>query len=88
MFQNDDMSVFDWWLYWILMAIPIINVIVWLIILFSSSTNRSLKHMLWANVLIVIIVIALFATILAPYWQLILPQIQEYINMIRNSLPY
>jgi len=88
MFQNDDMSVFDWWLYWILMAIPIINVIVWLIILFSSSTNRSLRNMLWANLLVVIIIIALFATILAPYWRLILPQIQEYINMIRNSLPY
>jgi len=88
MFQNDDLSIGDWWLFWILMAIPIVNVIVWLIILFSSSTNRTLKHMLWAEVLIVVIIIALFATLLAPVWSQLQPYFQELIQMIRSSLPY
>jgi len=85
MFQNDDLSIGDWWLFWILMAIPFVNVIVTLVILFSSSTNRTLKHMLWAEVLIVIIVIALLATILAPLWQQYLPQIQDMIQAIMNG---
>jgi uncharacterized membrane protein len=82
------MSIFDWWLYWILMAIPIVNVIVFLIVLFSSETSRSLKNMLWAQLLIVVIVVALFATVLAPIWQQYLPEIQTLIQQFRQLLPF
>jgi sensor histidine kinase regulating citrate/malate metabolism len=82
------MSIFDWWLYWILMAIPIVNVIVFLIVLFSSETSRSLKNMLWAQLLIVVIVVALFATVLAPIWQQYLPEIQTLIEQIRQLMPF
>jgi len=88
MFTRDDMSIGDWWLYWILMAIPIVNVIVFLIVLFSSGTSRSLRNMLWAQVLIVVIVIALFATVLAPVWRQYLPEIQSFVDQLMQYLPF
>jgi membrane protein insertase Oxa1/YidC/SpoIIIJ len=44
------------------MIIPIVNIIVFLIILFSSSVNRSLKNMLLAMILpgIILIVLVVF----------------------------
>lgn len=69
MFSKKDMSIGDWWLYWILMIIPFVNVVMFIVLLLSSSTNKTLKNMLLAAILPIILIIGLgvgfglFATI-------------------------
>ena len=58
MFTNKDMSVSDWFLYYILMIIPFVNLAIFLIVLFSSNINRSLKNLIILQVLIVLIAAA------------------------------
>lgn len=58
MFTNKDMSVGDWFLYYILMIIPFVNLAIFLIVLFSSNSNRSLKNLIILQVLIVLIAAA------------------------------
>jgi len=79
MFQKSDLNVFDWWLFWILMMIPIIDIIVLLIIMFSSDTNPTLRSMIWAHVLLILIVIGLFITILNPYLDQIIQYLYNFI---------
>jgi len=67
MFSKTDLTVIDWYLFWILMAIPFVNIIVLIIILFSSDTNATLRSMLWAQIVLAILVTLLFMTILQPY---------------------
>ncbi len=59
MFRQDDMRVFDWIAYWIVMAIPLVNIIVLLYLMFSQGANPSLKSMLWANVVIILLCVGL-----------------------------
>lgn len=51
MFSNEHMSVIDWWLFFILSIIPIVNIIVFIMILLSENANKSLKNYLLAIVL-------------------------------------
>lgn len=67
MFTRSDMTVIDWYLFWILMAIPFVNIIVILIIMLSSGTNGTLRSMIWAQVILAIFVTVLFMTVLQPY---------------------
>ena len=55
MFEKDRLSVLDWFLYFLLMAIPVVNVIFFLIILLKSGTNPTLR-----NYMICLIICALF----------------------------
>lgn len=59
MFSKQHMTVMDWWVYYLLMVIPVVNVIVFVMILLSSKTNKSLKSFVWASILPIIIVIVL-----------------------------
>lgn len=54
--RNKAMSIGDWWLFWILMCIPVVNVIIFLAILLSSGANQSLKTYLAAIVIPIILV--------------------------------
>ncbi|MDD3478409.1 MAG: hypothetical protein PHP32_05985 [Candidatus Izemoplasmatales bacterium] len=67
MFQKADMSVMDWYLFWILMAIPFVNIIILILIMLSSNSNGSLRSMLWAQAILAILVTILFMTVLQPY---------------------
>jgi hypothetical protein len=60
MFSNRHMSVGDWWVFFLLMAIPLVNILMFLILLLSSGTNRSLKNFQLALILPGLIVLALF----------------------------
>lgn len=46
MFQNKHISIGEWLLFYILMAIPLVNLIVYILLLVNPKTNRSLKNML------------------------------------------
>jgi len=59
MFSKQHMTVFDWWVYYVLMVIPVVNIIVFIMILLSDKTNKSLKSFVWASILPLIIVVVL-----------------------------
>ncbi|MGD9910607.1 MAG: hypothetical protein AB7U79_08425 [Candidatus Izemoplasmatales bacterium] len=67
MFQKEYMGVFDWFAFWILMLIPVVNIVVILMILFSSNSNDTLRNMLFAEITLAILVVILFSTSLQPY---------------------
>jgi|GEM_PF-1837955 len=67
MFQKADMTVLDWYMFWILMAIPFVNIIIIIIVMLSGGTNGTLRSMLWAQAVLAILVIVLFMTVLQPY---------------------
>ncbi len=60
MFTNKDMSVGDWFLYYVLQFIPVVNIIIFLIVLFSSNSNKSLKNLLILQVILFIVWLAAF----------------------------
>lgn len=63
MFNKQQLSVGDWWLYWILMCIPILNVILFFMILLSSRVNRTLKNHILATIIpFILLVVLLFST--------------------------
>ena len=62
MFSRIHMTVIDWWLFFLLMAIPLVNIIVFILLLVSAGTNKSLKNYLLALILPIVIMIVLFAT--------------------------
>lgn len=76
MFSDREISVGTWIIFWFIMAIPIINVIAFLFILFSSDTNKTLQNMLKAQIVLMIIMVLLFMTLLAPLWRQIIEIIQ------------
>lgn len=69
MFNKAEMGMGDWYLFWILMAIPFVNIITLIFIMLSGDSNPTLRSMLWAQATLAILVILLFMTILQPYMQ-------------------
>ncbi|MCF7925125.1 MAG: hypothetical protein K9L26_01140 [Candidatus Izimaplasma sp.] len=57
MFTNRDMQIGDWWLFFILIAIPLVNIFVIINIILSSTVNRSLKNYVLAIILPFIIIL-------------------------------
>lgn len=59
MFQKEQLTVLDWWIYFILMVIPLVNIIVFFVVLFNSNTNKTLKNYLLAGIIPVLLIIGL-----------------------------
>jgi hypothetical protein len=59
MFQKDQLTVVDWWLFFILMFIPLINIVVFFLLILNSGTNKTLKNYLLAGLIPVILIIGL-----------------------------
>ena len=55
MFQNKVMSISDWFFFIVLMWIPIINLIVYILLLANPNTNPSLKNLLWLGVILIVV---------------------------------
>lgn len=51
MFSKNHMTIGSWWLFFLLMALPLVNVVMFFVLLLSGDTNRSLKNYLLAIVL-------------------------------------
>ncbi len=65
MFQKRDMSIVDWILFFILMAIPLLNIVVFIMLLVSPKTCPSLKSYLIVFLILIVIIGLSWATILA-----------------------
>ena len=66
MFDKKHMTVGSWWLYYILMLIPIVNIIVYIMLLLSPKANPSLKSFLWASLIPIIVFGILFLVTVLP----------------------
>lgn len=67
MFNKKDLAVLDWWLFFVLMAVPGLNLIIAIVLLVSERTNKTLKNYLVALVLPVVAIIILWFAVLAAY---------------------
>jgi hypothetical protein len=76
MFQKKQLSVLDWFGFHILMIIPLANIIIFLILLFSGETNKTLRSYLWFQAIIATLVIVLYI--------LFLSQIAEIMALLEN----
>jgi hypothetical protein len=77
MFEKDQLGIFDWILFFILMSIPLVNIIFFIILLTSGNTNKSLKSYLGASLIMALIGIFLAFTVLAGVLQELWPLISE-----------
>ena len=55
MFDSKHMRISDWFFFIVLMAIPILNVVVVILLLMNPKTNVSLKNLLWTLVILVLV---------------------------------
>ena len=61
MYQSEHLSVGDWIGYFIFMLMPGINVIVWIMLIRSKDTNKSLKSFMIAQfVIVALLIVAAF----------------------------
>ncbi len=71
MFQNKVIGIGEWLLFFILMAIPIVNVVVYILLLINPKTNRSLKNLLllWLIFIAIGVIgfVALFGQLMAQF---------------------
>ncbi len=58
MFKSKHMSIGDWFLWHILMLVPLVNIIVFIIVLLSPETTPSLKSYMKFQIIVVILSIA------------------------------
>ena len=68
MFSKKDLSILDWWLFYIIMIIPLVNILVVLVLLFQKDTNKTLKNYLLASILPVVIMIILWFSFIAAIY--------------------
>jgi len=78
MFEKDQLGIFDWILFFVLMAIPVVNIIFFIVLLVGANTNKSLKSYLGALLVMVVFGVFMAITVLAPV-------IQEIIEMIESG---
>lgn len=65
MFEKDQLSVGDWIVYYLIMAIPLVNLIMFFVILGNSNANKTLKSFMLAGLVFAAVVIVLYFTIFA-----------------------
>ena len=81
MFSKQELTIGDWIIFWILMAIPFVNIILIFILLISDETNRTLKNMLWGELILLAIALFLLLTVFSYTFH-------ELWDLIQNSLPF
>jgi hypothetical protein len=76
MFNKDQLSVGNWLAFMLLMLIPIVNIVLFIVILISPDANKSLKNYLVAQLLLIVVgvvVITIFMSQLVSALEAILP---------------
>ena len=71
MFSKEQLSIGDWFIFWILMVIPLINIIVFLSIILSGNSNTTLRNMLLGQILLIAISIAIIIFVIGGFANLI-----------------
>ena len=76
MFKKDQMSVWNWLGFTLLMMIPLVNLIMFIVILVSPDANKSLKNYLIAQLIFIVIIGAIAILFTA-----------QFIDFIQGFLP-
>ena len=76
MFKKDPLSMGDWFLYYLLMAVPIVNIIIWIMVLADRENNETLRNMEKLSLVMGLIVVVVFILALGS----ILPIIEQYMG--------
>ncbi len=58
MFQQEDVSVGAWFVFYFLSVIPVVNIVMWLVLLLGAQTNKSLKNLLVLQLILAVVAIA------------------------------
>ena len=69
MFQSNQMSIGDWFIYHILLVIPIVNIIVFIMLITNPKTNPSLRNLMLMQLIIFVIAIVIFIGALGSLMQ-------------------
>lgn len=71
MFQQEDVSISAWFVFSVLSTIPGVNILVWLVLLLGSNTNKSLKNLLVLQLIFfvigIVIVVLFWGMIIASF---------------------
>lgn len=71
MFNRDShIHIDDWFLFYLFMAIPIVNILLFLALVSSSSTNKSLRSFVLYHFIVVFLIISLIVFIAFQYTDL------------------
>ncbi len=65
MFEKDQLGVGDWIVYYLLMAIPFVNIILFFVILGNSNANQTLKSYMLSGLVMAAVVVILYVTVFA-----------------------
>lgn len=65
MFQEIEVSKGAWFVFFIISAIPFVNVIFWIVLLIGSDTNQSLKNLLVVQLIMGAVVLVLYFFVFA-----------------------
>ena len=66
MFNSDrHLTLGDWFVFHLLMVIPVVNIIIYIILLFSGDTNPSLRSYLWLPIIIIAVFLAALLILIA-----------------------
>ncbi|MDO9630019.1 MAG: hypothetical protein Q7I99_08985 [Acholeplasmataceae bacterium] len=82
MFQKKQLGVLDWFGFHFLMIIPLVNIIIYLILLFTPQTNKTLRNYLWYQVLAVFFWIGLFIMLI-----LLIPNLIDMLRAFSENYP-
>ncbi|HCB66677.1 MAG: hypothetical protein A2102_01240 [Tenericutes bacterium GWF2_38_8] len=63
MFEKTQLGVFDWILLHILMAIPLVNIVIIIVLLAGVNTNETLKNYIWSFIVMFVFVLILWFTV-------------------------
>lgn len=77
MFQKEQLSIMDWFLFFVLMVIPIVNVICFIWILCSRNTNKTLRNYLGFQVVVVLVTIVIFIAFYASIMAFLEPYLEN-----------
>ena len=70
MFRKAELSIGDWLLYFFLMSIPIVNIVIFLVVILNPFTNRTLWNMMITIVIVIPVLVLTIVWILgADFWE-------------------
>jgi len=81
MFKKDQLSMGDWFLYYLLMSIPIVNIIIWIMVLVDGQNNQTLRNMQKLSLVMGLITVV----ILILTWGTLLPEIEQILQEFMGS---
>ncbi len=74
MFQKNQLSVLDWFMFLLLMAVPLLNLVVIVLILFDDNSNPTLRSFIKTLIFIAIIMVL----VVIRFWETFIDIFEQY----------